>query len=65
MEDRVILMSYDKQVNYILGAHKHITAGRDTFDIDDVKFLDTLTHAYFLAPYDMITSDIVESVNRA
>ena len=60
MQDKVIFISYDDTARKILNNQDDIIFGWDTFDVNDISFIWENNSKYFLAPYDLLTSDIVE-----
>ncbi len=62
MQDRVILSSYNRTVNYILWSHTNIIAARDTFDINDLSAISHVNHQYFMTPYINITGSLIQEV---
>ena len=62
MQDRVIFISYSNAARKILNKDPDIIFWRDTFDINDLDFIWENNSKYFLAPYDILTS---EAINKA
>ena len=60
MQDRVIFISYSDAAREVLDADPEIIFWRDTFDVNDLDFIWENNSKYFLAPYDVLTSEIVE-----
>ena len=60
MQDRVIFISYSDAAREVLNSDPDIIYGRDTFDINDLDFIWDNNSKYFLAPYDMLTPEIVQ-----
>ena len=60
MQDRVIFISYSDAAREVLESDPDIIFWRDTFDVKDLDFIWENSSKYFLAPYDMLTSEIVE-----
>ena len=60
MQDRVIFISYSDAAREVLDADPDIIFWRDTFDVNDLDFIWENNSKYFLAPYDVLTSEIVE-----
>lgn len=60
MQDRVIFISYSDSAREVLNSDPDIIFGRDTFDINDLDFIWENNSKYFLAPYDMLTPEIVQ-----
>lgn len=63
MQDRVIFTSYDKTATYVLWSYKNITAGRDTFNIEELTTLPNMNHQYYLMPKHLITSTMAQEVH--
>lgn len=62
MLDRVIFISYSDSARDVLNSHTDVIFGRDTFDVGDLDFLWSNNSKYFLAPYELLTPEIVEKV---
>ncbi len=60
MQDRVIFISYSDAAREVLDADPDIIYWRDTFDINDLDFIWENNSKYFLAPYDILTPEIVQ-----
>lgn len=60
MQDRVIFISYSDSAREVLNNDPDIIFGWDTFDMNDLDFIWENNSKYFLAPYDMLTPEIVE-----
>lgn len=60
MQDRVIFISYSDAAREVLDADPDIIYGWDTFNMDDLDFIWENNSKYFLAPYDMLTPEIVK-----
>ena len=60
MQDRVIFISYSDAAREILNSDPDIIYWWDTFDVNDLDFIWENNSKYFLAPYDMLTSEIVQ-----
>jgi len=60
MQDRVIFISYSDAAREVLDADPDIIYGWDTFDINDLDFIWENNSKYFLAPYDILTPEIVQ-----
>ena len=60
MLDRVIFISYSDSARAILNSQTDVIWGRDTFDVDDLGFIWDNNSKYFLAPYDVLSPEIVE-----
>ena len=60
MQDRVIFISYSDAAREVLDADPDIIFWRDTFDVNDLDFIWENNSKYFLAPYDILTREIVE-----
>ena len=60
MQDRVIFISYSDAAREVLDADPDITYWWDTFDINDLDFIWENNSKYFLAPYDILTPEIVQ-----
>jgi len=63
MQDRVIFISYSDSAREILEQDPDIIYWRDTFNMDDLDFIWENNSKYFLAPYDMLTPEIVDRAN--
>lgn len=62
MQDRVIFISYSKTAKETLNKDQEIIFWRDTFDINDLDLIWDTNCKYFLAPYEILTS---EYINKA
>ena len=62
MLDRVIFISYSNSARETLNSQPDIIFWRDTFDINDLNNLEKMNNKYFLAPYDMLTPEIIDKV---
>ena len=60
MQDRVIFISYSDSAREILNSDPDILFWWDTFDINDLNFIWENNSKYFLAPYDMLTPEVVQ-----
>ena len=60
MQDRVIFISYSDAAIEVLEEDPDIIYWRDTFNMDDLDFILENNSKYFLAPYDMLTPEIVK-----
>ena len=60
MLDKVIFISYSDSAREILNSQPDIIFWRDTFDINDLDSLGDNNSKYFLAPYDMLTQEIID-----
>ncbi len=60
MQDRVIFISYSDSAREVLNSDPDIIFGWDTFDVNDLDFIWENNSKYFLAPYDMLTPEIVQ-----
>ncbi len=60
MQDRVIFISYSDAAREVLDADPDIIYWWDTFDINDLDFIWENNSKYFLAPYDMLTPEVVQ-----
>ena len=60
MQDKVIFISYSDAAREVLEADPDIIYGWDTFNMDDLNFIWENKSKYFLAPYDMLTPEIVK-----
>ena len=58
MEDQVIFISYDRIANYIIGSHKKIVGGRDSYSDKETSLISQFPHQYYL-----INKDILELTN--
>ena len=59
MLDRVIFISYSDSAREILNSQPDIIFWRDTFDMNDLESLGENNSKYFLAPYDMLSPEII------
>lgn len=62
MLDRVIFISYSDAAREVLNSDPDVIFWRDTFNVDDLDFIWENNSKYFLAPYDMLTQEIVDRV---
>lgn len=62
MQDRVIFISYSDAAREVLNSDPDIIFWWDTFDINDIEVIWDNNSKYFLAPYDMLTPEIVDKV---
>ena len=60
MQDRVIFISYSNSAREVLDSDPDIIYWWDSFDINDLDFIWENNSKYFLAPYDILTPEIVE-----
>ena len=60
MQDRVIFISYSDAAREVLDADPDIIYWWDTFDMNDLDFIWENNSKYFLAPYDMLTPEIIQ-----
>ena len=60
MQDRVIFISYSDAAREVLDSDPDIIYWWDTFDINDLDFIWENNSKYFLAPYDMLTPEIIQ-----
>ena len=60
MLDRVIFISYSDAAREVLNSQPDVIFWWDTFDVNDLENLWENNSKYFLAPYDMLTPEIVE-----
>ena len=60
MQDRVIFISYSDAAREVFDSDPDITYWWDTFDVNDLDFIWENNSKYFLAPYDMLTPEIVQ-----
>ena len=60
MQDRVIFISYSDAAREVLASDPDIIFWWDTFDVNDLDFVWENNSKYFLAPYDMLTTEIVQ-----
>ena len=60
MQDRVIFISYSDAAREVLDADPDIIYWWDTFNMDDLDFIWENNSKYFLAPYDMLTPEVVQ-----
>ena len=60
MQDRVIFITYSDAARKVLNADQDIIFWWDTFDANDLDFIWENNSKYFLAPYDIMTPDIVQ-----
>ena len=62
MLDRVIFISYSDSARAILNSQTDVIFGWDTFNINDLDFIWDNNSEYFLAPYELLTQEIVDKV---
>ncbi len=62
MQDRVIFISYSESARKVLNSNPDIIFWRDTFNIPDLDFVGENNSKYFLAPYNLLTPEIVQRV---
>ena len=62
MQDRVIFISYSDAARKVLNSDPNIIFWRDTFDVNDLDFIWENNSKYFLAPYDLLTQEIIDKV---
>jgi glycerophosphoryl diester phosphodiesterase len=62
MLDRVIFISYSDSARETLNSQQDIIFWRDTFDMNDINNLEKTNSKYFLAPYNMLTPEIIDKV---
>ena len=62
MLDRVIFISYSDSARETLNSQQDIIFWRDTFDMNDLNNLEKTNSKYFLAPYNMLTPEIIDKV---
>ena len=60
MQDRVIFISYSDTAREVLSSDPDIIFWRDTYDVNDLDFIWENNSKYFLAPYDMMTPEVVD-----
>ena len=60
MEDRVIFISYSDAAREVLDSDPDIIYWWDTYDMDDLEIIWENNSKYFLAPYDLLTPEIVQ-----
>lgn len=60
MQDRVIFISYSNTAREVLNSDPDIIYGWDTFEVNDLDFIWENNSKYFLAPYDILTPEIVQ-----
>jgi len=60
MQDRVIFISYSDSAREVLDSDPDIIYWWDTFDTNDLDFIWENNSKYFLAPYDMLTPEVVQ-----
>ena len=68
MENKVIFISYDEKIRETLLADTGIILGRDTYDVRDFKNPSLISNKqiqYFMAPYDMMTQEVLEDIKKA
>ena len=64
MQDRVIFISYSDAAREVLNSDPDIIFWWDTFDVDDLDFIWDNNSKYFLAPYDILTPEVVEKAKN-
>ena len=60
MLDRVIFISYSDSAREVLNSETDVIFGWDTFDVNDLDFIWDNNSRYFLAPYNLLTQEIVD-----
>ena len=60
MQDRVIFISYSDAARETLNADPDIIFGWDAYDIKDLDYIWENNSKYFLAPYDLLTTQSVQ-----
>ena len=58
--NRLIFISYSNSAREVLDSDPDIIYWWDSFDINDLDFIWENNSKYFLAPYDILTPEIVE-----
>ena len=64
MQDRVIFISYSDAARKVLNEDPDIIYGRDTFNINDLDFIWKNNSKYFLAPFELMTQEIVNKAKE-
>ena len=64
MQDRVIFISYSDVARKVLNEDPDIIFWRDTYDVNDLDFIWDNNSKYFLAPYDSLTSEIINKAKN-
>jgi c-di-GMP-related signal transduction protein len=64
MEDKVIFISYDRVANYIIGSHKKIRAGRDSYYTGESSLVDFFPHEFYLLDQSLIEPSTVETAKN-
>lgn len=64
MQDRVIFISYSDAAKKVLNEDPDIIFWWDTFDVNDLNFIWENNSKYFLAPYDSLTSEIINKAKN-
>jgi hypothetical protein len=57
MQDKVIFISYDRTANYIIGSHKNIMAGRDSYLSSDINLINEFPHKYYFIGKEILTPE--------
>jgi len=68
MEHKVIFISYDPLMRETLLSATGIILGRDTYDVRDFQdetLIQNPAIQYFLAPYDMMTDEVISDIKNA
>ena len=60
MQDRVIFISYSDSAREVLSNDPDIIFWWDTYAMSDLDFIGENSSKYFLAPYDLLTPEIVQ-----
>ena len=60
MEDKVIFISYDRTANYIIGSHKKIRAGRDSYTNQETNLILDFPHEFYLLDQSLLEPSTVE-----
>lgn len=63
MQDKVIFISYDRTVNYIMGSYKWIRWWWDSYYASDLEFISNFPHEFFLVNKDSMEYDTANYIN--
>lgn len=64
MQDRVIFISYSDSAKKVLKIYPDIIFWWDTYNVNDLDFIWENNSKYFLAPHDLLTSDIINKAKN-
>jgi len=61
LEDKVVFTSYDRIANYIIGSHKKIRAGRDSYSTGEVSLIYDFPHEFYLLDKSFVGANTVKT----